>query len=427
MWVLFILTSFFLFKSGMSDPGILLRGHPNDIKKTNNENKSKPTRIRQLGYIREYKICDTCFLVRPLRSTHCGICDNCVIRFDHHCPWIGSCVGVRNYPYFFIYLCILNIMQIFTAVVSITDIIIKMVKNFKDKDKEINTNKLVQESFGQIIMSLYIFIYICITMIFTTGLLIFHIRIVLNNMTTKEELKKFFIGNPFRREKLKNFLSIICPKRAKMGLINLLNYNQKMYEEQIKYNRKKHEEKERRKKKDLEDNILNDDNKNVKIDDEHINDINNDINIDSKEIFNINNENGNDKNDNNIKNENNINGLKKKHLSISEKNMDENEITSSRDNMIDKIDKNLIENKINKSINSICNTNSEYDDYNVQKSQSYLPDIVKNISINNNVEFHNLPLIREESSKKSDSTKERQNYLQRKNCFKEDEENEISD
>ena len=140
----------------------------------------------------------------------------------------------------------------------------------------------------------------------------------------------------------------------------------------------------------------------------------------------LNNENENDKNDNNIINENNINGLKKK-KSISEKNMDENEITSSRDNMIDKIDKNLIENKINKSINSIYNTNSEYDDYNVEKSQSYLPDIVKNFSINNNVEFHNLPLIREEFSKKSDSTKERQNYLQRKNKFKEDEENEIND
>ena len=101
MLLLFILSSFFLFKSGLIDSGILLRGSLNDIQMSNKNFRSMPTRIRQLGYIREYKICDTCYIIRPLRSTHCGICDNCICRFDHHCPWIGTCVGKRNYPYFF--------------------------------------------------------------------------------------------------------------------------------------------------------------------------------------------------------------------------------------------------------------------------------------------------------------------------------------
>lgn len=429
MIVLFLLTCFFLFKSGMMDPGILLRGHPNDIKKTNNTMKSKSTRIRQLGYIKEYKICDTCYLIRPLRSTHCGVCDNCVIKFDHHCPWIGTCVGARNYPYFFIYLCLLNILQIFTAVVSIVDIILKMKENFKNRNKEdfnnskeSSKNEWVQTSFCQVIMSLYIFIYICITMIFTTGLLIFHIRIVLNNMTTKEELKKYFVnpfGNPFYREKMANFLSSIFPKRAKMGLIGILKYNQKMYEEQRKYNISlKNREKEEEKNQEKKDNTLREEDIHIKIGDDNEN------NIDSKEHFDLNNEKDNDINNNNITNEsNNIYDLKK-HQSVSGKDMSEK--ASSRDIMIDKPNKDIkLQN--NRSINSISKTFSEYANYDVEQSQSYIPGIVENININNDIEFHCLPLIKEESSKKTDSSKDKVKYLQRKNCFQEDEENEISD
>ena len=411
------------------DPGILLRGHPNDIKKTNNTMKSKSTRIRQLGYIKEYKICDTCYLIRPLRSTHCGVCDNCVIKFDHHCPWIGTCVGARNYPYFFIYLCLLNILQIFTAVASIVDIILKMKEDFKNKNKEDfnnskgpSKNKWVQTSFCRAIMSLYIFIYICITMIFTTGLLIFHIRIVLNNMTTKEELKKYFVnpfGNPFYREKMANFLSSIFPKRAKMGLIGILKYNQKMYEEQRKYNISlKNREKEEEKNQEKKDNTLREEDIHIKIGDDNEN------NIDSKEHFDLNNEKDNDINNNNITNEsNNIYDLKK-HPSVSGKDMSEK--ASSRDIMIDKPNKDIkLQN--NRSVNSISKTFSEYANYDVEQSQSYIPGIVENININNDIEFHCLPLIKEESSKKTDSSKDKVKYLQRKNCFQEDEENEISD
>lgn len=50
------------------------------------------------------KICYTCKVYRPPRTHHCQICDYCVEKFDHHCPWIGTCVGKRNYVYFIVYI-----------------------------------------------------------------------------------------------------------------------------------------------------------------------------------------------------------------------------------------------------------------------------------------------------------------------------------
>ena len=40
--------------------------------------------------------CKKCKSYKPPRTHHCSDCDRCVLKMDHHCPWINNCVGYKN-------------------------------------------------------------------------------------------------------------------------------------------------------------------------------------------------------------------------------------------------------------------------------------------------------------------------------------------
>ena len=296
MICLIIISSLFLISSGIIDPGIMLRGEPKNIENTKNQAKDKVIRVRQLGTVSTYKICSTCYIIRPLRSNHCGTCNNCVMRFDHHCPWIGTCVGIRNYSLFFFFLLILNIAQIASIVLSVIHIISE-VKGKKNKEAKIYLSKTI--------ISLYIIIYVCITMIFTSELLFFHIKLIFNNKTTKEELKKLFqnpFGNIFKRESLFNFRNILLPKKPKKSLVDLLKFGEKT--EMIKDTNSRNTSIEDEKEFSFNNNINNIDSKSELQNKEKIKDekkINNIVIEDRKDSSNISNKNtilDNDENNN---------------------------------------------------------------------------------------------------------------------------------
>lgn len=44
--------------------------------------------------------CFKCENIKEIRTHHCKICNKCIRRMDHHCPWTGNCVGEDNIGYF---------------------------------------------------------------------------------------------------------------------------------------------------------------------------------------------------------------------------------------------------------------------------------------------------------------------------------------
>lgn len=60
---------------------------------------SRATTFRPMRY------CVECNIIRPpIRCSHCYNCDACIIGFDHHCVWLGTCIGARNYLDFIFFL-----------------------------------------------------------------------------------------------------------------------------------------------------------------------------------------------------------------------------------------------------------------------------------------------------------------------------------
>ncbi|CAN1337528.1 Probable protein S-acyltransferase 4 [Linum perenne] len=113
------------------------------------------------------KFCDTCLLYRPPRASHCSICNNCVQRFDHHCPWVGQCIDVR-----------------------------------------------IWKAMTHDLLSDFLIVYCFIVVWFVGGLTIFHSYLICTNQSTYENFRYRYDKkeNPYNRGIAKNILETFCTK-----------------------------------------------------------------------------------------------------------------------------------------------------------------------------------------------------------------------
>eukprot|EP01126_Amoeba_proteus_P035762 TRINITY_DN3612_c0_g2_i13.p1 TRINITY_DN3612_c0_g2~~TRINITY_DN3612_c0_g2_i13.p1 ORF type:complete len:236 (+),score=20.55 TRINITY_DN3612_c0_g2_i13:87-794(+) len=103
------------------DPGIIPRG-PDNFQEP--DPSTRRVQVHQQHMV--VKWCPTCHIWRAPRSVHCRICNNCVLQFDHHCPYVANCIGQRNYRIFVVFmlaasfgsLLVLSISIVFLYLVS---------------------------------------------------------------------------------------------------------------------------------------------------------------------------------------------------------------------------------------------------------------------------------------------------------------------
>ena len=222
--ILYIISFIFLMLCSFTDPGIIRRFYFSDLFSP----IRKEVKILQLGYLRNYKYCGTCGIIRPIRSTHCGDCNNCVERLDHHCPWVGNCVGKRNYKYFLGFIIAVNILTDYLIAFSIV-YMVKKIKNIKkENDSKIDDLKrkhITAYGFCEVIMIFYVGICSFLSLLFTLNLLYYHLNIIFTNVTTKEKLKHIWenrYGNMYSKGCCYNINDYIFPQIKKWSIIDIL-------------------------------------------------------------------------------------------------------------------------------------------------------------------------------------------------------------
>ncbi|KAL2095176.1 hypothetical protein ACEWY4_009895 [Coilia grayii] len=132
------------------------------------------------------RFCRHCQLIKPDRCHHCSACQTCVLRMDHHCPWLNNCVGFSNYKFFLLFLTFSWLYCLF-IVATVAPYFIKFWLG-----KFLNYSSV----------KLHVFFLMLVPGMFAftlTFLLAFHCWLVITNKTTLEWLSApFFPHGPDR-------------------------------------------------------------------------------------------------------------------------------------------------------------------------------------------------------------------------------------
>ncbi|KAF7142194.1 hypothetical protein RHSIM_Rhsim05G0194400 [Rhododendron simsii] len=122
----------------------------------------------------DLRYCQKCSHYKPPRAHHCRVCKRCVLRMDHHCIWMNTCVGHANYKVFFIFVLYAVIACIYSLVLLVGSLTNDSAKDEKESEGSFRTIYVIS---GLLLVPLTVALSV---------LLAWHIYLILRNKTTIE-------------------------------------------------------------------------------------------------------------------------------------------------------------------------------------------------------------------------------------------------
>ncbi|GAX81070.1 hypothetical protein CEUSTIGMA_g8505.t1 [Chlamydomonas eustigma] len=195
----------FLFMTACRDPGIIPREEPDEEFLAGRKPRTKEVVVNDQRVVIRYN--DTCHFYQPPRAHHCSVNDNCIERFDHHCPWVGTTIGQRNYRTFLLFVFSSTVLCLYVIGCGIAQLFIRHNQLVAEGNNDPWNQTLID-----VVPALCLIGFCFLFLLFVGGLSGFHCYLVSTNQTTYENFRynSDERRNPYDKGILGNCFEVMC-------------------------------------------------------------------------------------------------------------------------------------------------------------------------------------------------------------------------